>query len=327
MTVDHVGIYQVHVAQAFERCVRKVDRPYHIGLIALVGIAEHDALAGKDIVDLAYADYHEALLLKCVEYCLARRLQAVVVTSHRPLIRPFALERSCNYAAYAVLALHDLSGLVADVIELLDRNDVLVSRDLQNAVSARVDDEISGLNVMLAVVPYDICAGIGLVADYPSARSLGQLVQDLLREALVICRERFRRYHARHLPVAYRRVLAAGLLVHAAVAAVDLVLRIIERRTRDVLESELFHDRHVHLAALVAAAESIGSGIAEVSRVRSASDARAVEHYPEYSLAHYSFPSFSFSSAIIMRIASMATRIARSVSCSCGLGRPAFSLS
>ena len=71
----------------------------------------------------------------------------------------------------------------------------------------------------------------------------------------------------------------------------------------------------------------IGSGIAKVGRVRSAADARAVEHYPEYSLAHYSFPSLFLSSAIMMRIASMATRIARSVSCSCGLGRPTFSLS
>ena len=127
--------------------------------------------------------------------------------------------------------------------------------------------------------------------------------------------------------MAYRGVLAAGLLVHAAVAAVYFFFRIIERCPGDILQTELFHDRNVHLAALIATAESVGSGIAEVSRVRGSSDTRAVEHYPEYSLAHYSFPSLFLSSAIIMRIASMATRIARSVSCSCGLGKPAFSLS
>ena len=71
-----------------------------------------------------------------------------------------------------MLALHYLSCLVADVIKLFDRHHVLVRRDLHDAVSARINDKIARIDVMLSVIPDDLSARISLVADYPPAGSL-----------------------------------------------------------------------------------------------------------------------------------------------------------
>ena len=178
---------------------------------------------------------------------------------------------------------------MADLVELFDRHDTLVGCDLQNAVGTCVNDQIACLNMLLSVIPYHIRARVRLIAEYASARRLAEFVEDLLREAVRICRKRLRRYHARHLPVAYCRILASGLLVHAAEAAIDIFLWIEEGCAGDVSEAHLFHERNFQFTALIACAECISSLVAEISSIRSSAYAGAVEHYPEYSLAHITY--------------------------------------
>ena len=79
---------------------------------------------------------------------------------------------------------------MADIVKLFDWNYILMSCDLHHAVSTCIYDKISCFNVMLAVIPDNIRAGISLVADYSPACRSGQLVEYFLREAFVICRER-----------------------------------------------------------------------------------------------------------------------------------------
>ena len=131
------------------------------------------------------------------------------MTPYSPLIWPFSFKRSRDDTTNAVLTLHYLSCLMADIVKLLDRHYIFVGRDLHYAVSTGVNDEIAGLNVMLSIISDNISAGISLVADYPSAGDLRQLIEYLLRESLVVCRKRLRRDHACHLPVSYSRILTA----------------------------------------------------------------------------------------------------------------------
>jgi hypothetical protein len=59
-----------------------------------------------------------------------------------------------------------------------------VGRDLQHRVGRRVDDQVAGLEVLLAEVVDDLGAAVGAVAEHPAAGAVDQLVEDVAGEAL-----------------------------------------------------------------------------------------------------------------------------------------------
>ena len=104
-----------------------------------------------------------------------------------------------------------ISRLLAALVELLERNRLLVRRDLEDGVRRRVDDPLAGLLVLLAELLDDLRPG-RLVAEHAARGGVHERVDHVVREAVGIRRQGLRRDDAHHLPVAERRVFPLGAL-------------------------------------------------------------------------------------------------------------------
>ena len=98
------------------------------------------------------------------------RLEREVVAVRRALVVPgLADERPRDHAADGVLAGEDLAGDAAAVVELLERDRLLVRGDLEDRVGGRVDDPLPRLLVLLAELLDDLRPDAGLLPSTPRA--------------------------------------------------------------------------------------------------------------------------------------------------------------
>ena len=100
----------------------------------------------------------------------------------------------------------EIAGVVS--LQLLQRDDVLVRRDLEHGVCGRINDEVSRAHMLRAVLCDDLGAGPGSVRQNAAARRLAEGLEHFLGEAVGIGGQRIRGNDARDLPVADRGVLA-----------------------------------------------------------------------------------------------------------------------
>src|SRR5690606_15758836 len=121
-------------------------------------------------------------------------------------------------AADRMLALEDLPGDLAHLVQLLHGYDLLMGGDLENAVGRRVDDGLAGAHVLLAQLIDDGSAGGGLVAQHPASDGGRKGVDYFTGKPVGIDGKRPIEDDAGQFPVTRRRVLARGLLGHAAKA-------------------------------------------------------------------------------------------------------------
>ena len=119
----------------------------------------------------------------------------------------------------------------------------------------------------------------GLLPRTPAARLVHERVDDLVREAVRVRRERGRRDHAHHLPVTRRRVLALRALDEPAGDRRRAGLRRAAFERHDVSEPERLEigqveasDRAGHVA------ESVGAFVPVLRRVRQLTSADGIEH-------------------------------------------------
>ena len=154
--------------------------------------------------------------------CRYERAGGGSARSLRPSVRAKAPGSPANGRAItrptACSPLHDLARRRAGRVELLDRRHLVhVGGDLEHRVGRRVDDQVAGLEMLLAEVLDHLGAAVGAVAEDPAAGRVVQLVEDLVREAVRVGAQRDRRDHPHQLPVAGDRVLAGPDRVQAAV--------------------------------------------------------------------------------------------------------------
>ena len=137
------------------------------------------------------------------------RLEREVVPVRRPLVvARLAEERARDHAADGVLAGQQLAGDPAALVELLERDRLLVRGDLEDRVGRRVDDPLAGALVLLAELLDDLRPRGGLVAEHAAAGAVHERVDHVEREAVRVGGHRLRRDHSHQLPVAGGRVLA-----------------------------------------------------------------------------------------------------------------------
>ena len=139
-----------------------------------------------------------------------RRRQAVVLAARcaRPGAR-LAIEGAGDDTGDAVLALKQTPGQLTGRIQLGERDGVLVSGDLKDAVGGGVQDPPTGAPMLLAVAVQYPGSGGRDVPQYPSAREPGKLIDhDHRRESLGIGRKRLRQGEPADLPMPGRAVLA-----------------------------------------------------------------------------------------------------------------------
>ena len=130
-----------------------------------------DVAAREDVADLADAVHLLARVADEREVVRPPRLEREVVPVRRPLVAPRrAGERPCDHAADRVLAGEDLARGAAGLVELLERDRLLVRRDLEDRVGGGVDDPLAGALMLLAELLDDLRARGGLVAEHAAAR-------------------------------------------------------------------------------------------------------------------------------------------------------------
>ena len=180
-------------------------------------MARVDVLTREDVADLPHAVHRHPPIAKQLEVVRARRLEREVVPPRRPPVGTVgALERTGDHPADGVLSTQDPASRAAGGVQLLERDDRLVGRDLEHAVGRRVDDPAPCALVLGAQALDDLGARRCDVADHPAPRRRGELLDDIGREAVRVGRERPLRDDAHHLPVSRRGVHPQRALVQAA---------------------------------------------------------------------------------------------------------------
>src|SRR5436309_11524729 len=125
-------------------------------------------------------------------------------------------EWSCDNATHGVIAGEHVPGKLADMVELIERDDILVSGDLEDAIRRGVEDGATGAHVLIAQFFDDFGAGRWLVAQHFAPDELLKLRYNVGREAMRVGRKRFAQHDAGHFPVAGGTVLARARRGHAA---------------------------------------------------------------------------------------------------------------
>ena len=150
-----------------------------------------DVAAGEDVGDLPHAVDGVAGIADERQIVRPPRLEREVVPVRRALVVPrLADERPCDHAADRVPPGEDLARDAAPVVELLQRDRLLVRRDLEDGVGGRVDDPLARLLVLLAELLDDLRARRGLVAEHAAARLVHERVDDVVGESVRIGRKR-----------------------------------------------------------------------------------------------------------------------------------------
>ena len=98
-----------------------------------------------------------------------------------------------------------------------------MGRHLEYGIGRGIDDPLAGFQLLLAVIPNHIRAGIGLVAQYTPAGLLLKFRQHLLRESIREGGQGLRRDHARNFPMANGGVLAHGGLGQPGIGPLGLL--------------------------------------------------------------------------------------------------------
>ena len=141
-----------------------------IGVSHAIGVAlvEHILrvpVTGKNIMDFAHGKAVQSCRLHRVQHGLGGRLQRKIVAVGGTAEPFFGIshERTGDHTAHAVPAPQNLPGLAAGIVQLIQRNHVLVGGNLKYGVGGGVDNPLAGFHVLFAVVPDHIRAGIGEV--------------------------------------------------------------------------------------------------------------------------------------------------------------------
>ena len=195
-------------------------------------------------------------------------------------------ERTRDDAADLQLARQQLARDLAIAIQLLQRHNRFVRRDLEDAVRRGIDDQLAGLDVRLAQLVEDRRAGGGLVAQRAAADGLFKLLDEILREAVRERRERLRKLNARDFPMAGRGVLAGGNLAQLAEAALRRIHPAGEARAVDVRQPQLHQMRQFRMAGIDDMAERIRALVAVIRSVRQFADAHAVQNDDDCFFVH-----------------------------------------
>ena len=175
MAVDLIGLDQVHEHQAgVELAQQRGGGGDALGVGGPVVLLVH-AHAGEQVADLAHGVHRHAVVLELLEVGAPGRRRRVVAPALAALERArLALEGAGDHAPHLVLAVHQLARLLAHLVEAGLVEHVHVGGDLQHRVGRRVEDQLAGLEVMLAEVLDHLGAAVGAVAAEAPARGLLQ---------------------------------------------------------------------------------------------------------------------------------------------------------
>lgn len=163
--------------------------------------------------------------------------------------------------------------------------------DLEDAVAARVDDDLAGGEVLRAEALDDLGTGGGDVADAVDARDALEGRDELGRKSVHVGAERRVHAHACELPVPGERVLRGTSGRGAAEGAVHGRGSVNARERADRGEAERREVGDPERSAAIHGArgdvtDRVRAGVAEVRGVRHGAHAERVRHYEQRAPGH-----------------------------------------
>src|SRR6266498_670402 len=178
---EHVGLDEVDEDEPFVELAQQPLRLPDAFDIRLRRMRFVDVAAGEDVADLADTVYLHAGVSYEREVVRLLRLQREIVAVGRTLVvARLADERARDHASDGVLARQDLARDPRRLVQLLERNGLLVRSDLKDGVRRRVDDPLAGLLVLFSELLDDLRAGRRLVPEHTASGT--EIIQELGEE-------------------------------------------------------------------------------------------------------------------------------------------------
>jgi len=278
VTVGGVEVHQVGEDEALAALAQRRQGGVH-ALLVRAGLAHLvDARAVVDVADLADRQDRPARLLQGVQDRAGRVDREVAPLAVQPFEGArLPLERSGDHARHGVGAPQQLACGLAPGVERLERDDVHVRGDLEDAVGAGVDDRLSARHVVGAQLVQDRGAAGCAVAEVASPRRRVEVRHQLVGKALEGAERRVQ-HHAHELPVTGRGVLAGRALGHPTEGAARCRRRRDRGHARDPTQTQARQVRQGHPGRGEGVVQRVGPGVAERLGVRQGADAHRVEH-------------------------------------------------
>ena len=150
MPVNHIGIHQIGEQQSFKIILEELNGLFNAVVVIGGMVGTGHAAMLEDILDFSDSHNLHALRLCEVENGRACRLQREIpsVFGAGEAILCIADEGTRNDTPNAILPRQDFSCLFAHFIQLLDRNDILMRRNLEHAVRRGIDDGVACFHVL-----------------------------------------------------------------------------------------------------------------------------------------------------------------------------------
>ena len=235
---------------------------------------------GINIADFPYADDAETRFLQVFKDHFPLRQAAVVAAvAGADEMALLADEGPGNDAPHFIGADADFAARnVADTVQLFQRNDVVVSGNLEYAVCRRIDDRLLRAEMVRPEALDDFRAGSDFIADIAVPCLGSKQLHQFFREPV---RKGWKRvvYRISHeFPMAARRILPGRNFFHEAVCADDLRRNAVNMS--DLSQAKTAQVRHGQRHGRVDMAVRIGPGVAEFGRIRRIASSYAV-HYDD----------------------------------------------
>ena len=241
VTELHIKIHQVHKAKTPEILFGIGCGMCHSVSIALVVYMLRRAPARKNIVDLAHGNGIQSCFLYRIQEGFSRRLQREIVPVGSTLIAAaLPYKGAGDHPANTVPALQDLPGCAAICVQLLRRNHILMGGDLKHRIRRGIHDQVSGTDMLIAVLLNNRCPGPGGICQHAPAGCLTERLQHFLRETIGIGRQRIRRNQTGDLPVADGGVLTHGRFRQTGIGTGGCIGLPQEVQPRNVADTRLY---------------------------------------------------------------------------------------
>ena len=286
VAVEHVKVHQIHEAQAVKIPGGIVRRMRHAVGVGFVEHALRVPPSGENVVNLAHGQAVQPRRLYGVQHGFFRRLQRKVVAVGRALeaVLGVAHVGAGNHPADAVLPLQNFPRLAAGVVQLLQGDPLLMRRHLKHGVGGGVDDPLAGFALLLAVVPDDVGAGIGQIAQHAPAGLLLEGVQNLPGKTVGEGGQGLGGDHTGDFPMADGGVLAHGAFPQPGEGAGGGGGLRQAGHAVDVAQSRGGHVGNVQLLGGGAGTQGIDPHVPEGFRVGHRADAEGIQNDQKYSL-------------------------------------------
>ena len=258
----------------------------------------------EDILDLAHGHYRQPPAVESIQNGIPKGRDGIVPAVFRAgILSGGAGKGPGDDPAHQVVPHQHLPGDLTNAVQLLQRDNALMSGYLKDAVCGGINDGLAGFDMLIAQPLDDLCAGSYTVAQSTPADLLFKRLHDLFGEAMRISLKRMGLYQSCDLPVSGSRVLSGGMFHKAPVNAFRMChFQTSACRVFDVSHTHLLQIRDLKLRTVIQnMSQRIRTLVPILCSIRHLADAQAVKYDNNGSSNHKYHPCFLICSGMHCR--------------------------